>query len=81
MQAGYEYEDSLIPIVRSLRADNSAAFDRTPAPNLSYIPRMLSAIKAVAVVTIDEDVLLNIQHYAVFSDVYWCWDQDKIEAA
>ena len=79
-QARYEYENDLLTIARSVR--NSEAEQGHLASDLwpSYAPRILSLIKSVTVIAIDEDVLSNIEHFGICENIYRLWHQGYMEA-
>gem|GEM_PF-4823426 len=69
-QAGYEYEDDLGFIEQRLLEDGTTIFGYAPIEARDQFRRILSIIKAIAVIANDEDVLPDIQRFAVFSDIY-----------
>lgn len=69
-QAQLEYEDDLARIVQSMRDDEPSALDQVPAALRDQVLSILSIIKAITVVAIDEDVLPDIQHFAILSDIH-----------
>ena len=78
-QARYEYENDLMTIVKNVRNAETEQDSRTYGLLPSHTPRILSLIKAITVIAIDEDVLSNIEHFGICETIYRLWHQAYME--